>query len=459
MNVSGSERAVIAAIIRTDSEDRLHVASEIGQIITPADFTDDFFREAYKVVAELVNAGRAPTITAMREMLTASLKKFTPPQGHTAATMAQQTLAVIAAESIECKRNYVLHAEQIAETAALYRAAETAERYAAVLKLHLDGNAPESLKAADTIAAFQQETMGLPLPGSSLRKKPTLLRDILPAHWEKMRDGYEEQTGDGLQWMDTGYSTLSRYTRGFGPGQLIMLAAQSGKGKSSLAINLARNLSICNNNAVGHFFSLEMMQYELMERFMYSTAHVRQDMYTAKNIADIEWGKLSAAFRELCDLPIHLHDDEDVTVDGIAAYCRAERFKDNCDFVIVDYTQILTPSRLGRPGTRTEEVEQIVAGLKRMAKSLGVPVIALSQLNDNGDVKQSRKIKEDASVLLILQRQQEPKDVTNANEVGLYYNLSVNKCRHGIENDIPMLYFPSQTRFIEHEHNDAQRPV
>jgi len=453
VSASGSERAVIAAIIRTEAPNRLFVASQVAQIVTPQDFADPCFAEAYKVVHDLVVEGRAPTMTAMREKLTAALSRFTFAAGESATSAAQRTLVAISAEPVESRQNYTLHAEEIANNAALYRIAEIAERYKAICQQQAEGNATTPRRAADIIAEMQADALSLRV-GNSKDTRPTALADILPAHWERMQEEYANQRDDALQWMDTGFFTINRMTRGFGPGHLVILAAQSGKGKSALALQIGKNLSLLNKKpdgrpAVGHIFSIEMMQEEIMDRLMFGAAGVRHDEFASRSLSAESWGNLRDAFETLRGLPLHLHDEESVTVDDIASYCRAERFKDKCDFVIVDYTQIVTPSRYHRAQSPVEEINAIVAGLKRTAKSLGIPVIALSQLNDDGLVKQSRKIKEDASVLIILERQQEAKDVPDANGNGLYYKANIAKCRHGSEGMFDLVYYPSQTRFVE----------
>lgn len=213
---------------------------------------------------------------------------------------------------------------------------------------------------------------------------------------------FEASAGGGeIPGLATGYPELDQMSGGMRPGELIVICGQPSRGKSVLMYEIADYCDQLGKRAA--IFSLEMMKRELTGRLISCRGRVdfgvimqpklakRRDLETLKRvILEIAKGKLTVS------------DDPDMTVERIAA--EAQRIRDEhgeLDLVVVDYIQLIDGER-ERGESREQEVARISMGLKRLAKRLGCPVVTGSQLNDKGQVRESRAISQDADWLLYI---------------------------------------------------------
>ncbi len=215
-----------------------------------------------------------------------------------------------------------------------------------------------------------------------------------------------------IQGMSTGYKELDKLLLGMRPGQLIVLAARPAMGKTALACNIAVNACLHSNLPVA-IFSLEMLGKELSMRLLSSKARVDSKRIQQKNFMDTDLRSIGRAVSELSKLPIFINDAGDSNLLDIQSQCRKIKSEQGLGLIVIDYLQLM--SSHVKVQSREQEISTISRGLKTMAKELGCPVIALSQLNrsvesrpnkrpNSSDLRESGAIEQDADIVLFVYR-------------------------------------------------------
>lgn len=309
--------------------------------------------------------------------------------------------------------------------------------------------------AADYVAEAQQRLLSLSPDAASSR--PSKIADLMTEFRARFVAEYESP--HGLRGLPTGFPTLDRMIRGLCGGELVIIAGKTGGGKSAFAANVAVNAArLAGASPV--LFSLEMQWAELIERMVFSEARVSSECYRDKRLSPLEWERLDSAMERLASLNLTIHDDASLTTARILSLARQARFENRCDLVVVDYTQLVNLPDDGRGGrslraeSREREVAQIVHSLQKMAMELSIPVIGLSQLNDDGQVRESRSIKHFANVMLVLECKEDARDEAFPRKEIHEYDCVVDKCRAGRRGPVPLAYHPVFTRFDEEALDD-----
>jgi len=252
--------------------------------------------------------------------------------------------------------------------------------------------------------------------------------------------------------LPTGFRDLDELTSGLQPGNLVIIAARPGIGKSSLAINVARNVAVESHEPVA-LFSLEMSRTEIGMRMLCAEAKVPWDRIRAKRVGPNDWTNIVHAAEILHDAPMHIVDAGNVNIVDIRAKSRRmSSSSKGLGLIIVDYMQLMTSPAARRPDNRQQEVAEISRGLKLLAKELKIPVLALSQLNRNpearadkrpqlSDLRESGGIEQDSDVVMFIHR--DDADPAKKNQA----DLIIAKHRNGPTGQIPLYFEPSLTQF------------
>jgi replicative DNA helicase len=188
----------------------------------------------------------------------------------------------------------------------------------------------------------------------------------------------------------SGFRDIDEYTAGWQPGNLVIVAARPAMGKTSMALNMAV-AAAKDERAPVAIFSLEMTKQELVERFISSEGRLDASKLRRGSIKETEWEDIGKAMGVLHDLPIYLDDSGSVTVTEIRSRCRRLKSSVGLAAVFIDYLQLVRPSTTGRNINRNEELSDICRVLKATAKDLGVPIIALAQLNRGVEARQDKR--------------------------------------------------------------------
>jgi replicative DNA helicase len=221
------------------------------------------------------------------------------------------------------------------------------------------------------------------------------------------------ETGSDVVGVRTGFIDLDRTTTGLQEGDLIVLAARPSMGKTSLAMNIAENVSIDAGAAV-LVFSMEMGADQLAMRMVGSQGSIDQQHLRTGRLDNLEWGRLAEAVEKVSKASIHIDETPALTVGDLRARARRQaRVLGKVSLIVIDYLQLMAGT--GGDENRATEVGEISRGLKALARELRCPVIALSQLNRGvesrtnkrpmmSDLRESGAIEQDADVIMFIYR-------------------------------------------------------
>lgn len=283
----------------------------------------------------------------------------------------------------------------------------------------------------------------------NVRRDFTHIRDVIMETYERLSQ-LQEGDSEELQGISTGFSDLDRYVVGFGKGNLIIVGARPGIGKTSFCLNLGTNIAKKTKKAVC-FFSLEMSNEELVSRVISSEALVHSEKLRTGKLERQDWENIANACSTLSETDIYIDDTSNITLTAMKAKLR--RIK-NLGLVVVDYLQLMESETKRRDGSRVNEIGDISRGLKLLAKELNVPVIVCSQLSRSSEKEKERKpmlsdlrdsgsIEQDADMVIFLSRDFYGTDPEKANLV----DVTVAKNRHGSSGTVQMSWLGQYYKF------------
>ena len=284
------------------------------------------------------------------------------------------------------------------------------------------------------------------------------IREVLASNYEMFRKLTSDER-DQYVGIPTGISDLDAVTSGLNRSDLIIVGARPGMGKTSFALNIARNVAMLQNKVVA-FFNLEMSREQMVNRLLSSEARVSSQKLRTGNLSADEWSRISAASSSLCQAPIYLDDTASITVPEMKA--RLRRIRD-LGLVVIDYLQLMHSAR--KTDNRVQEVSEITRSLKIMAKELNVPVIVCAQLSRGtekqanhrpalADLRESGSIEQDADQVLFLYR---PEYYNNGEDpaaaAAAVAEVIVAKNRHGELRTVELAWAGEFTQFTSLDGN------
>ncbi len=266
-----------------------------------------------------------------------------------------------------------------------------------------------------------------------------------------------------INGLPSGFSDLDRKILGMQAGQLIVIAARPGMGKSSLALDIA---SFVAKEYPVTFFSLEMINKELSLRLLTSKARVRSERVRMKDFRDTDIKSISHAVSELKKSKMFMNDSSGLTIADIQSQCRKIKADHGLGLIVVDYLQLMAP--LNKSAPREQQISEMSRGLKSIAKELECPIIAISQLNraaesrDNkrpttADLRESGAIEQDADIVLLVYRDDFYNEDTN--EPGIA-EIKIGKNRSGQTGIVKLKWLGEYTHFenIDYIHEEQESP-
>ncbi len=289
-----------------------------------------------------------------------------------------------------------------------------------------------------------------------------LLGDILHDEvdrLEKLSTGETELTGT-----PSGFRDVDAITGGFQPGNLIIVAARPAMGKSALVANIAENVAVKKGQAVA-FFSLEMSEVELAQRFIACRARISGDKLRKGQVSKRDWPKVLRACNELEEAPLWFDDSSDLGILDLRAKARRlhaqEQERGGLGLIILDYIQLMRSD--DHRANRVEQVGQISRGLKILARELEVPVVAISQLSrapeqrtppkpQLSDLRESGQIEQDADVVAFLFREDYYRDPDEEPD-GLA-DLIIAKHRNGPIGTRKLVFLDRYPKFADQAHQE-----
>ena len=259
-----------------------------------------------------------------------------------------------------------------------------------------------------------------------------------------------------LMGLRTGYSAIDTITQGLQNSDFIVLAARPSVGKTSLALNIAENVSLREGKSVG-VFSLEMSKEQLVLRLLSSVTKINSFNLRSGQVNDLDFPKIADALGTLSNAKMFIDDTVNISVMELRTKARRLKMEQGLDLLIVDYLQLMQPGQQSRDGNRVQEVSDISRGLKALARELGIPIMALSQLSRQtearekgeprlSDLRESGAIEQDADVVIFLYRDGERSD--DAGVTGEAINFNVAKHRNGPTGSGQLWFRKEETRFV-----------
>ena len=258
------------------------------------------------------------------------------------------------------------------------------------------------------------------------------LSQLLPAALDEIEAISAGVTREGVM---TGFKDLDALTNGFHAGNMVVLAARPGVGKSTLGLDIARHASIRNGDT-SVIFSLEMSRSEITMRMLSAEARVGLNNIRSGSLSDEEWGRLAKRMGEISEAPLFIDDSANLSLMEIRAKARRLKQRHNLKLIVIDYLQLMTSGK--KVENRQQEVSEFSRNLKLLAKELNVPIIAISQLNRSpeqrsdkkpmlSDLRESGSIEQDADVVILLHRDEMYDSQSRSGEA----DLIVAKHRNG----------------------------
>lgn len=267
------------------------------------------------------------------------------------------------------------------------------------------------------------------------------------------------QKEGSLIGLDTGYERLNELTLGFQPGELIILAARPGIGKSALALNIGRKICQDHGKHIA-YFSLEMTSEQILMRLLSMASNVPLKRIRSGNLEGDDSTKLLGGRIALDNLNFYLDVTSSNNLEDLKIQCRRLRRENKLDFIIIDYLQLLNVNKdnKGKSMSRYEEVTIISRSLKLLALELNVPILALSQLSRDpekrakkegkgpqlSDLRESGSIEQDADIVMFLYSDDKGDEKNKSREVF----LEIAKNRQG-EGGIVNLFFRAECTLFE----------
>ncbi|OGG47669.1 replicative DNA helicase [Candidatus Kaiserbacteria bacterium RIFCSPHIGHO2_02_FULL_50_9] len=285
------------------------------------------------------------------------------------------------------------------------------------------------------------------------------LRNILGEAWERLDRLHKAK--DELRGIRTGFRDLDNMLAGLQKSDLIILAARPSMGKTSLALDIARQSSTLYNTHVG-IFSLEMSSQQIVDRMLAAESKVNSwKLRTGKLTSDDEFDRIRDSLDKLSSAPIFIDDQPANTVLKMRSVARRLKSEKGLGLIIVDYLQLMAPTNARASDSMVQQVTEISRSLKTLARELDVPVLALSQLSRAieqrrgkprlSDLRDSGSIEQDADVVMFIHR--DDKYNESSTKPGIA-EILIEKHRNGPTGKIELYFDEKRTTFLSMEKSD-----
>ncbi|GAB2909086.1 replicative DNA helicase [Rhodococcus aerolatus] len=384
-----AEQAVLGGMLL--SKDAI---ADVLEVLSPGDFYRPAHQDVYDCVLDLYARGEpADAVTVSAELdRRGQLRRIGGgPYLHT----------LIATVPTAANAGY--YAQIVAEKAILRRLVEAGTRIVQFGYAGADGQ-----DVAEVVDRAQAEVYEVTERRTTEDYVP--LEALLQPTMDEM-DAIASRGGLSLG-VPTGFVEFDELTNGLHPGQMIIVAARPGVGKSTLGLDWIRSCSI--KHGMGSvIFSLEMSRTELTMRLLSAEADIPLARMRSGSMSDADWSKLARRMGEISEAPLFIDDSPNMTMMEIRAKARRLKQRHELKLIMVDYLQLMTSGK--KVESRQQEVSEFSRQLKLLAKELEVPVIAISQLNRGpeqrtdkkpqlSDLRESGSLEQDADMVLLINR-------------------------------------------------------
>lgn len=428
-----AEQAVLGSLMLRP--DGMH---EIDDVLTSGDFYAEKHRRIYKAMQTLAEKHEPIDLVSVTTTLKANQELEQIGGSNYLAELAS---------SVPSAANIKYYAEIVRKKSALRRLINSAENIT-----ELGYSEHEDL---DTI--FDRAQHAILNIGNFSKKTFVHLKDSLVEAWERFDKLHKSDSE--MRGVPTGFRDLDNKLSGLQKSDLVILAARPSVGKTSLALDIARNAACLHGKSVG-IFSLEMSSQQLVDRLLASESRVDSwHLRTGKIKQDDDFARLRDALDRLANAPIFIDDEPSNNIAKMKAVARKLRAEHGLDLIIVDYLQLMIPKK--DSDSLVQQVTEISRSLKGMARELEVPVLALSQLNRNvearggrprlSDLRDSGSIEQDADVVMFIHREDKMNENSDKKNIA---DIIIAKHRNGPTGDIQLYFDEARVSFHTVEKTD-----
>lgn len=378
-----AEQALLGCLI--NNKDKIY---EVEGILSAEDFYFDKHQEIYRAIRELENKSIEIDLITLLELV--NKKKIIDKCGGISYITELSTAAIY-------NDNAISYAEIIKDKSNRRSLIKAGREL--VSKSYEENEVDEIVNSVEN-ALYQAVSKN---NDGEIVQISDALNDVL----DEIERNYK--SGGKITGKTTGYKELDECLSGLQKGDFMIVAARPSMGKTAFALNIGQYSAKESNVAI---FSLEMPKNQLTQRLLSSMALVELHNIKTGKLSDQEFGKIAMASNELANRKIFI-DDNSTSLSDIKARCRTLKRKSGLDVVIIDYLQLIESTE--KTYSREQEIAKISRELKKLAKSLEITVIALSQLSrapeqraDHrpmlSDLRESGSIEQDADVIMFLYR-------------------------------------------------------
>lgn len=280
------------------------------------------------------------------------------------------------------------------------------------------------------------------------------IRDVILEYYRHLEE--LQKNGSAALGTPTYFSGIDKLLVGMGKGDLVLVGARPGVGKTSFALNIASNVALRSPKKAIALFSLEMSCEQLVSRLLASEALIDSYKMRSGELSEEDWTKLARAAGVLAETNILIDDTSGISVTGMKAKLRRVK---NLGLVVIDYLQLMQSDK--RTENRVQEVSDISRGLKLLAKEFEVPVITCAQLSRSSekenkkpvlsDLRDSGAIEQDADTVMFLSRDYYKNDPDKENVA----DCIIAKNRHGSTGTVTLGWYGQYTKFITVDNDHA----
>ena len=427
-----AEKSVLAACMLNEE-----AVDEIASSLSP----ENFYRPAHRLIFEGI-ANLASRHIPIDQL---SLADRLAAEGQLEAAGGRPYLVELANNTLSLT-NWKSHSE-IVRRASLQRDLIYASTNINALAYDAPDDASQTIEEAERMLfSVTQKRVG-----SSFTKVGDLLSTVFDQIDELARHK------DELAGVGTGFKDVDDLFWGWRGGDLLILAARPAVGKTSFALNVAVNAA--KHGASVALFSLEMSATQLVQRILCSEARVNLSKLRTGSLTDADWAPILSATDSLSKLDLWIDDTPGLSLLEMRAKARRQLRDKERGLIIVDYLQLMQPTKARRDGNRSVEVAEISRGLKVLAKELDVPILSLSQLSRAvemrgnkrpmlSDLRESGSIEQDADIVMFIDRSTDEAEAEQDGRPPLgTADLIVAKHRNGATRDIRLSFAAEYTKF------------
>ena len=370
----------------------------MGDLLTDTDFYRDEHRRIFRQIRGLLERAKPADVVTVAEALDAA--------GEGDQTGGLAYLGELAANTPSAA-NIRRYAEIVRERAVLRQLVATADEIAA------DALNPLGRDAVTLLDEAESKIFRIAEAGAGHSEGFVHINPLLTQVVERIQELHDRDNPSDITGVPTGYHDLDSKTSGLQGGDLLIVAGRPSMGKTSFALNIAEHVAIEVGLPVA-IFSMEMAGTQLAMRMLSSVGRLDAHRVRTGRLNDDEWSRLSFALGKMHEAPIYI--DETPALNPIDLRARARRLHRQCGklgLIVIDYLQLMSATSHGE--NRATEISEISRSLKGLAKELGVPLMALSQLNRSleqrpnkrpvmSDLRESGAIEQDADIIMFIYR-------------------------------------------------------